>query len=291
MKSTLLLLAFFAPAVAAAAPITWRPASELVTDADIDLSFGPVVYAVNGGDNTGNEPFMTSPRPSIRTVTVGGTTIPFEGIEGVYGADSQFGGLGFVFETFGDAADHLPSVGGNVTFSTTATRTVATPQVSFDLADAPSLGLRVYDISTGNADLDAILASQVFFDGRGIGTSALNISLNNLTPGQPYQLQLIGPAAQAGRSRVSQATVNDGLGNSVAGLAGQLDLDGDAAAHVTTIIGVFTADATSQAVNVVLAADRNSGISGLILTTVPEPSAAMLAAAAAVAGVARRRRG
>lgn len=291
MKWTLALLTLFIPAVADAAPITWRPAFELVTDADIDLSFGPVAYAVNGGDNTGNEPFMTSPRSSIRTVTISGTAIPFEGIETVYGAASQFGSLGSIFETFGDAIDHVQSVGGNVTFSTTATRTVSKPQVSFDLADAPSLGLRAYDIGTGNADLDAILASQVFFDGRGIGTSALNISLNNLTPGQPYQLQLIGPAAQAGRARVSQATANDGLGNTVAGLAGQLDLDGDSVLHVTTVVGVFTADSTSQVVNVVLAADRNSGISGLILTTVPEPSTALLAAAAAVGGVARRRHG
>ena len=289
MRLTAILLMLM-PAMVGAAPISWLPAFELVSDSDIDLSFGPVVYAVNGGDNTGNEAFMTTTLPSIRTVTVGGTPISFEGIEAAYGANTQFGMMGFIFETFGDATDHISSTGGNVTFSTTATRTVASPQVSFDLADAPSLGARTYNVGAGNADLDAILASQVFFDGRTVGSSALNISLNNLTPGQQYQLQLIGPASQP-PSRVSQATVDDGLGNSAIGLAGLLDLDNDTVAHVTSLIGTFTADGPSQAVNVVLAADRNSGISGLILTTVPEPSAALLAAAAAVGGVARRRRG
>ncbi len=278
---------------AAAAPIAWQPAFELVSDGDIDLSFGPVVYAVNGGDNTGNEPFILSPQPATKTVTIGGTEIEFEGIEAIYGAAASFGQIGFPFETFGDAVDHLPGDGSNVTFSTTDTRTVAIPQVSFDLGAADpgaALGSRLYDVGTGNADLDSILASQVFFDGRNAGSSALNISLNNLVPGREYQLQLIGPAAESGR--ISSAIVDDGEGNSVSDLGGFLDLNNDGLFHVTSVVGTFTADGVSQSVNAVLDIQRNSGISGLILTSnVPEPtSLAMLIVATAATFSGRKRR-
>ncbi len=275
--------------IADAASISWQPAFELVSDSDIDLNYGPIVYAVNGGDNTGNESFMTSPQPSIRTVSVGSTNINFEGIEAIYGNDASFGQIGFPFETFGDAVDHLPGDGSNVTFSTSNTRTVAVPQVSFDLdASDGTLGSRNYNVGTGNSDLDVILASQVFFDGRGIGASALNISLNNLNLGQSYQIQLFGPAAESGR--ISESVVDDGVGNSVTGFGGLLDLDNDSVAHVTSVIGTFTADSSSQPINVVLAVERNSGISGLVLTTaVPEPSAIALVAIALCGTLYNRR--
>ncbi len=286
--AALIILCVVAHTPLEGAPITWGAAFELVSDADLDLSFGPLVYAVNGGDNTGNEPLMTSPQPAVRTVTVGGTSIPFEGIEAVYGSAASFGMMGTPFETFGDAVDHLAGQPNNVTFATSNSRTVAIPQVTFDLGAATGLGARRYNVATGNADLDVILASQVFFDGRTVGSSALNISLNNLQVGRSYQLQLIGPAADS--PRISQATVDDGAGNMASGLAGFLDLDNDGQMHVTSILGTFVADGTSQSVNVVLAADRNSGISGLILTTrVPEPTSALLLVLAAVCFAVRGR--
>lgn len=101
-------------------------------------------------------------------------------------------------------------------------------------------------------------------------------------------MQLFGPAAES--SRISEVTIDDGEGNQVSGLGGLLDLDGDGTPHVTSVIGTFIADGTSQSINAVLAVQRNLGISGLILTTVPEPSAATLLVAPA-ATAARRRRG
>ena len=289
---TLTLLAIFSTTAVQAAPITWGSAFELVDEFDIDLSFGQVVYAVNGGDNTGNEPLMLAPLPSTLTVNVGSTPIDFEGIEAVYGAAASFGQLGFPFESFGDAIDHIPSTGGNVTFTTTDHRTVPNPQVTFDkdLADPiHNLGSRTYNVGTGNANLDSLLASQVFVDSRAIGSGALNLSLNNLNPGQEYQIQLIGPAANSGR--ISAAIVNDGEGNSVGDLHGFLDLDNDLAPHVTSVIGTFTADNTSQAINVVLDLERNTGISGLILTTnIPEPTSAFLALSALMCGLSIRAR-
>ena len=59
------------------------------------------------------------------------------------------------------------------------------------------------------------------------------------------------------------ATVDDGAGHTMPNLSGYADLNADGQSHVTSIIGNFTADTTSQAVNVVLSGDRNSGISAL----------------------------
>jgi hypothetical protein len=176
--------------------------------------------------------------------------------------------LGFPFESFGDAIDHLSGGTENVTYSTTAWRTVPNPQVTFD-GDLSDDFNRNYTVSTGNNELDILLNSQVFFDGRSIGSSALNISLNNLTPGITYQVQVIGAAHSSNPTAV---TLDDGLGNSVAGLSGFADLDNDTNSHVTSVLGTFTADATSQAINAVLEDNRNSGISGLIVTQVPEPT-------------------
>ena len=286
-----LLVPLTIASVGLAAPVTWQTATELVSDADVDLSFGPLVYAVNGGDNTGNESVVSPAQPSTRIVTIGTTPVPFESVEGLYGDASSFGQIGFGSETFGDAIDHVSGDGSNVTFSTTDHRTVDIPQVTYDLASVPpaeNLGTRKYDVGTGNVDLDVILASQVFVDSRAIGSGALNISLNNLNPGQAYRLQLFGPAADNGR--ISTAAVDDGLGNTAADLGGFLDLDQDGIFHVTTVIGDFVADASSQAINVLLADGRNTGISGLVLTTnIPEPTSVALVCIGLVTIAACRR--
>ena len=287
-----------------AAPVTWGSAFELVSDSDIDVSFGPVVYAVNGGDNIGNEDFIPDPNviPDPLVVTVGGTQIPFEGVETVYGLDASFGMLGFPFETFGDATDHLPGDGSNVDFTVTNERTVAIPQVSFDPAPATlfdPLETGNYLTTTGNSDLDSLLDSQVFMDSRaslGAGfvpdpnqplqqfAGTLTIKLNNLTPGTNYQIQVIGGGddedvvsnpmtidpnfdpTNTGKDIGAIATLTDNDGNAVEDLGGALDLDGDNVGHVTTAIGTFTADGASQTLHYILQRGRNVGFSGLILT-------------------------
>lgn len=279
--STMALLAL--PGVSYAAGITWGTPFELVSDADIDLT-NPLVYALNAGDTTNNPTIVDNVNGTVPSaplaVTFGSQLVQFDHVEGIYGDDASFGQLGFPFETFGDAVDHLAGGTENVTFSTTDTRTVAIPQVSIDKLPTTSFATdgRTYSVSTGNAELDVLLNSQVFFDGRNIGSSALNISLNNLVVGQAYQVQVIGAADNRVGSNVpSTVTLDDGEGNSVTGLSGFADLDSDLNSHVTTVIGTFTADATSQAVNAVLEDKRNGGISGIILTAInPLPGDANL---------------
>lgn len=289
-----------------AAPVTWGTAFELISDSDIDVLYGPVVYAVNGGDNIGNEDFIpaatlpTIPEPLV--VTVGGTAISFEGVETVYGLGASFGMLGFPFETFGDATDHLPGDSSNVDFTITNERTVSVPQVSFDPAPATLLDpleIGNYLTTTGNSALDSLLDSQVFMDSRaslGAGwtpdenqplqqyAGTLTIKLNNLTPGTNYQIQVIGGAddedvignpmtidpsfdpTNTGKSVGAIATLTDNDGNAVENLGAALDLDNDNVGHVTTAIGTFTADGASQTLHYILQRGRNVGFSGLILT-------------------------
>lgn len=278
-----LLIGLITTAVQAAG-INWGSPFELVSDADIDLTY-PVVYAHNAGDLTGNPNVLDYTPPAVPlTADIAGQPLAFDHVEAIYGVDASFGQLGFPFESFGDAIDHLPGGGENVTYSTTDWRTVPNPQVTFD-GDLSDDFNRNYTISTGNNELDILLNSQVFFDGRSIGSSALNISLNNLTPGVTYQVQVIGAANSSNPTTV---TLDDGLGNSVAGLSGFADLDSDTNSHVTSVLGTFTADSTSQAINAVLEDNRNSGISGLILTQVPEPTTLTLLSLSLLISVRRR---
>ncbi len=281
-----------AASVASAGTITWGTPFELVSDADIDLTY-PVVYALNAGDTTNNARILTGTAPASPLVaTIGGKSVSFDGVEGKYGLDSAFGQLGFVFESFGDATSNLAGGSENVTFGVSTPRTVPLPQVSVD-KDPTSLASegRIYSTSTGNAELDTILNSQVFFDGRSVGFSALNISLNNLSPGQQYQVQIVAAADSrpASSSVPSVVTLNDGGGNSVAGLSGFADLDGDTILHVTSVLGTFTADGTSQPINAVLQAQRNGGVSAIIVTAIPEP-ASLAGLALSASFLTRRRR-
>lgn len=295
-----LLIASFAVSAgsAHAAEINWQNPYELVTDTDIDLSY-PVVYALNAGDTTNNTTIIDNVDATVPsaplTITIGSQAVQFGHVEAIYGDDASFGKLGFPFESFGDAIDHLAGGTENVTFNTTDTRTVAIPQVTIDKLPTTLSSVdgeeRTYGVSTGNSQLDVLLNSQVFFDGRNVGSSALNISLNNLEAGMQYQVQLIAAAdSRTGSNVPSTVTLDDGEGNSIAGLSGFADLNNDGNSHVTTVIGTFTADSSSQLINAVLEDKRNGGISGLIVTQVPEPTSLALLAFGGLL-VARRRRG
>ena len=300
--TTALLACVLTTPVASSAPVSWGTAFELESESDIDLSYGPIVYAVNGGDNIGNEDFIDpNDLPSIPdplVVSIGGTPVSFEGIDAVYGLAASFGQLGFPFETFGDATDHIHGSGpdgSNVTFWVENERTVDIPQVNFDPAPATLFNpteFGTYSVATGNSALDSLLDSQVFMDSRqslGVGwaqpqAGTLEIILHNLTIGTDYQVQVIGGADDRGfvfdpnivdpnylpadiGSVVSPiGTLFDSLGNSVTNVGSFLDIDGDGSGHVTTVLGTFTADATSQQIDYVLQRGRNVGVSAIILT-------------------------
>ena len=303
MKKTIIALTILiigancSPSIAA--QVTWGIPFELITENDIDLSFGPLVYAQNGGDNIGNEDFI--PAATLATLSdpkvasIGSASVSFEGIDAVYGDDASFGLIGFPFESFGDAIDHLEGQNFNVTFDIRNERTVGIPQIGFDpepatLFDPPENDN--YSIGTANDVLDSILDSQVFMDSRaslGAGfpeedAGALEIFLNNLTVGTDYQVQIIGGAdnrvsksdpltidpsymaSSTGKDVSPYGTLSDGHGNTVTNVGAHLDLDSDNMGHVTTVLGTFTADNTTQQIDFLLQRGRNAGISAIILT-------------------------
>lgn len=260
--------------VANAAPIEWAPAFEIVTDNDIKLDRREVVYAVNGGDNTGNPARQNSglSLPSVHTVTIGSRSIEFEGIEGTYGTASTFGQA-----TFGDITTHLPGMFDNVTIGQTNERGTPFPQVDWDRSLASELGeVRIYTPLTGNAGLDFILASQVWSDGRTAGASATHLTLRNLVAGRQYQVQVIAgadsrpPRGSAIERSLVNLTLNDGEGNSVENVGAFRDIDGDGVKHVSSAVGKFVAGNDTQLVNVLLAAGRNPGFAAVIVSTYPQ---------------------
>ena len=281
-----------------AAPITWGSPFEIVTDADLELSFGPVLYAINGGDYDGPieelDPVSQSfPSPPTNLV-VGSKTIPLEWTQVNTGPGSKFDSA-----TFGEVIDHLPGDNQSVSLSTFTERE---PEVLGDFDDALFDGLfvraddvggtvqlsatnRIYqpDVAepgnslTGNTTLDSVLNSSIWTDGRTTGLSTLIVDLNLLEAGKDYQVQIVAnadtrePRGTKQERNVSAFTVNDDEGNSSAELGVFRDLDSDGFRHVNSLLGTFTADDVTQRINLVHAFGRNPGFSLLIVSEVAGP--------------------
>lgn len=267
-------------ASAFAAQVSWGGVFEVASDADLRLAGRQVVYAVRGGDG--------NPSGAATPVTVGGQTVSFAAVTGLYGPGSTFGAT-----TYGDAVDHLAGQDYPVTFDVVSERGTNHPLVSFD----PGAGSRTtYAPTTGNAGLDSLLNSQIWTDGRTAGTTAFKISLNDLVPGASYEVQIIAAAdSRTNKYADSTYSVSDDQSTpSIAmGLAAFADVDHDGASHVTSLVGDFVASGTSQPIDLLLTKDRNPGISAIIVTqaatVVPEPTA-LVPAGLAVVALRRRRR-
>ena len=230
-----------------ATPVTWGTAFELTSDSQIDVS-GGTVRAYNGG--TGDV-----------TATLSGKSVTFLGVDN--------GGSSF---------DRIVSDPADIAYGqTNAASTV--PWASSDLD--------LYTPSTGNADLDTVLDSQIVADGSGVGVDALTILLENLSVGQLYRVQIVG-AAHDDKFRADYV---DGLeGDTAVGLGRWRDLDSDAVYHVPSIIGTFTANSTTEDINIVVdVTGKSPGFSALLLTAVPEPTSASIALAACAMLVPLRR--
>ena len=245
-----------------AAPITWGAAAPFTAESDIDTA-GNIVWAVNAGQD-----FLGG----MGLVTINGVLVDFEDVNLEYAT--------FNSDFFGVIEDHLPGENTSITFDVTTRR----HPVALGTNDASLVGAcadlvnevppedpqscREFDANTGNETLDSFLASSIFTDGRdsvsdviggGPGpVSQLNMQLRGLTPGTQYQIQLI-----ADTSRLDGFfSLNDGEGNALPNF-NSVQSDGTGP---TVATGTFTADATEQAVNVVLEGNRNPGISMAILT-------------------------
>lgn len=269
--------------VARAAPVSWGGAFEVTSPSDLRISGRRVVYAVNGGDSVGNlgnpvnapggPAVVTSAGPDPLVVNVGSRSVAFQSLGVRYGSGSTF-----VQDTYGDVISHRSGQNRDVSFEVVSERGTNLPLAGFDLASSALYSSqRVYSADSGDPAFDSLLASQVFTDGRIAGTSKLKVSLNNLTPGVEYQVQVvIGADSRPARGSTIERSLsvyrlNDNLGNLSPNLPAYGDLDADSLSHVTSVVGSFTADGVSQLFDVDLVTGRNPAISAILLTTVPEP--------------------
>jgi hypothetical protein len=148
---------------------------------------------------------------------------------------------------------------------------------------------QLYTTATDQAALDEVLNSHGFND-----AAPVTLTLHNLTIGQNYRVQLIGPADTRSCCSARHHTIASVDGGTPGDISRLQDPSGDSVPHVLTAVGDFTADATSQALT--LAGPNNAGYSALILTSdrpaIPEPtSLAMFAIAgfAVLASASRHR--
>ncbi len=305
------------PVASWAASIAWSSPFEIETDADLKIAAGGLLYAINGGDHTGPaeelDPASQGAPMNFASIDSPAGVLPLQWTEVNTGPGSRFDS-----PTFGEVTSFLAGDGTAIELSTS---TELASEVLGDFDDALfdgltvraddvgglatlSAGSRIYrpDVAesgnslTGNPALDSVLNSSVWADGRTVGSSTLVVQLNDLTPGETYQVQIVAngdtrpPRGTTMERSISAITADDGLGNVSAPLGVFRDLDGDGFRHVNAVLGVFSADAESQTINLVLAAGRNPGFSLLTVSRVPEPSSALLVIlGVVVAGSSRRR--
>jgi hypothetical protein len=118
--------------------------------------------------------------------------------------------------------------------------------------------------------------------------SFMTLQLQNLTIGQPYRLQLVFSSDQASRG-VTVTDTTASAGTSTPGTTGNISYGTTEGPKVIT--GLFTADATTQSVNIIATTSGTRvQFSGFTVAAVPEPASAGALGAAGAALVLRRRR-
>lgn len=116
------------------------------------------------------------------------------------------------------------------------------------------------------------------------GVSSMTLTLQNLTVGQPYEVQMVFSSDAAAR----QVTLNDNAGSG-SGTSGAVSYGTTNGPRVIT--GLFTANATSQAYDIVATTSTvRVQFSGFTLQTVPEPAALGLLAPLGMVLLRRTRR-
>lgn len=138
----------------------------------------------------------------------------------------------------------------------------------------------LYDPATGDAGLDTLLATTTFTDG-----PTVTYTLNGLTVGQDYQIQITGQADSRPGFLNQVTDIDGGDGGGGVSVHRYTDLDLDTVPHVTTAIGTFTADAATQTFT---AGGPSAGFSALVVSSddgpfgIPEPSTLVMVGLATV---------
>ncbi|MCA9235251.1 MAG: hypothetical protein KDA44_07255 [Planctomycetales bacterium] len=175
----------------------------------------------------------------IYAINAGGTAVPNETV--------TVGATPVIFQSLGNAVN----VGK-----------LATDFPNMNNAATPG---DLYATATDQLSLDRILDGQAWND-----DAAATVTLQNLTVGQFYRIQVIGAADTRDCCGGRIHDVHSPDGGTTGYIDRNQDYDLDTVSHVITAIGDFTADSTSQ--QLVFDGVNNAAFSGLILTS-SSPSA------------------
>jgi len=196
---------------ASASGIAWDPTFELVSDADVIVP-GTLKYAVNVGND------------AVTVTTAAGDVIPFEAI--TIPATERVVGKLDVF----DMLSHRYGDGNNVEFARSGDNNLegtefesAFPTVGIDPSSindefGDPYGSDRYTPTTGNANLDIVLDSNIFTEGKtdpfeaansggAKEATALHAKLRNLTVGTGYYVQIVA-GADSGKDVITNPATN-----------------------------------------------------------------------------------
>jgi hypothetical protein len=155
-----------------------------------------------------------------------------------------------------------------------------------NFTDGPSFNATYHPTPTGDQDLDDLLDSHTYLPGN--PTTAL-ITLEGLTVGGQYQVQLIGVADSRTCCAGRIYEPDNGAGDFTTGVTMQRGM-------FQSTIGTFTASAATQPIQLrslnAAAGNSDPGLTGIVVQRlIPEPTSLALVAfgAAALLGARRRR--
>lgn len=145
----------------------------------------------------------------------------------------------------------------------TSSGAAGTGNITTSMASGPAFGADFFANTTGDTDLDNLLDSHSWLSG---APAEVTVTIENLTPGTQYQVQLIGVADARGCCAGRTYEPDDGQGNYTTGIA-------MARGDYASVIGTFTADAASQTIlwrSLGNTGNNDPGFSGLIVLEVGE---------------------
>jgi hypothetical protein len=119
----------------------------------------------------------------------------------------------------------------------------------------------VYNVATGNADLDTLLDTHIYTN----ASVDMTTTLTGLQTGQWYRVQIIAPADS--RTGTRDATI---IMDGKRLIHRSADLNGDTVRHVSSSIGTF--QATGSNLNIVTTGTSGGGWSAMIVSEISDPT-------------------
>lgn len=146
---------------------------------------------------------------------------------------------------------------------TVSTASAGAGNIVTSMTNGPAYGAAFTSVVSGDLDLDTLLDSHSYTQG---SPGEVTVTINNLTPGADYQVQLIGVGDERTCCAGRTYEPDDGQGNYSTGLA-------MARGDIASVLGTFTADSASQTIlwrSLGGAGNNDPGLSGIVVVALPD---------------------